>query len=384
MARSIETVFMVNPLRSSPVGIDEGIGRILEESGVVDYVAMTDVLGAASFVPAQFGPENPGDAPDAGSWFDPGIALGVMATRHPNLGVLYGGIPALRRGPAELFRAGLTLASLTEGRALCWIGVGERYNTVPFGYDRAEGLGRIEDHFRLYKLLWEADAPFDFEGNFWKYERAFLGHERTHRPEFWALGGGPKLIELAASHADGWMTVIPAAAPSPEAYAKRVTTVREDVERAGRDPDAFGFGIQPLLMMHEDPDVIEAGLQSPVVRLLASMWGRFPHASWRDEGVDTVFPDGWDYSLHWDALSLSHAEIDSLLQRIPDEMVRRSFLIGTPSEVTEVVQAYVDAGATQVAPFDLLGSWGGSEVTLDAWTPDTVRWQLEMFRELKG
>ncbi|CAN3131191.1 hypothetical protein ACNUDN_24995 [Mycobacterium sp. smrl_JER01] len=116
MARAIETVFMVDPLRSSPVGIDEVIGRILEESGVVAYVAMTDVLGAASFFAAQFGPESPADAPDAGSWFDPGIALGVTAARHPKLGVLYGGIPALRHGPAELFRAGLTLASLTEGK----------------------------------------------------------------------------------------------------------------------------------------------------------------------------------------------------------------------------------------------------------------------------
>ncbi|CAN3131190.1 hypothetical protein ACNUDN_24985 [Mycobacterium sp. smrl_JER01] len=58
--------------------------------------------------------------------------------------------------------------------------------------------------------------------------------------------------------------------------------------------------------------------------------------------------------------------------------------VETPREITEVVQAYVDAGATQVAPFDLLGSWGGSEVTLDVWTSDTVRWQLGMFCELKG
>lgn len=374
---------MINPLRSSPVGIDGAIGRVLEESGVVDYVAMTDVLGAASFVPPQFRPENPEDAPDSGSWYDPGIALGVMSTLHPKLGALYGGIPALRRGPAELFRAGLTLASLTNGKALCWIGVGERYNTVPFGYNRAEGLARLEDHFRLYKLLWESDAPFDFEGNFWRYEGAFIGHERKHRPEFWALGGGPKLTKLAATHADGWMTVVPAAAPRPEVYAKRVAAVREDVERAGRDPDAFGFGIQPLCLMHDDPDVIKEGLKSPVVRLLATMWGRFPHAAWRDEGIDPLFPSGWDYSLHWDALKITNADIDSLLQRIPDAMVERAFITGTPSEVTEVVRGYADAGATQIAPFDLLGSWGGEAVTLDAWTPDTVRWQLEMFRELR-
>ncbi len=384
MTRSVDTVFMINPLRSSSVGIDSAIGRTLEESGVVDYVAMTDVLGAASFVPSQFSPDPLSGAPDSGSWYEPGISLGVMSARHPKLGAVYGGIPSLRHGPAEVFRAGLTLADLTNGKALCWVGVGERYNTVPFGYNRAEGLGRIEDHFRLYKLLWESDAPFDFEGNYWTYKGAFMGHERRHRPEFWALGGGPKLVKIAAAHADGWMTVVPAAAPNLDAYAKRVSAVREDVERAGRDPDTFGFGVQPLCLIHEDPDVIKEGLKSPVVRILATMWGRFPHAAWADEGIDPLFPAGWDYSLHWDALQLSSADIDGLLQRIPDSMVEQAFITGTASEVAEIVGGYADAGATQIAPFDLLGSWGGDEVTLDAWTPDTVRWQLEMFRKVKG
>lgn len=86
------------------------------------------------------------------------------------------------------------------------------------------------------------------------------------------------------------MTVNPAPAPSPEAYAKRVTAVRENVERAGRDPQG-------------------------------------DHRS-------------------------------------------RSGLRGRRR----------DAGRT-LRPARFLG---GSEVTLDVWTSDTVRWQLGMFCELKG
>ena len=387
MTPTVTTAFPFHPVRWLPPGIEPEIGKRFEESGVVDYISAADVLGLASFVPPQLGQTAPGNTPDNASWYDPAVSLAVAATNHPGLGVIYGGLPALRHGPAEIFRTALTLSSLTQGRTMCWVAVGELYNVRPFGYRRAEGLARYEDHFRLYQLLWERDSPFDFEGNVWKYRHAFVGAERGWRPQFWAMGAGPRLLSIAAKYADGWITTVPFAASNPEAYAKRVSAVRVEVERAGRDPDAFGFGIIPMCLIHESDEVLAQAQQSPMVRLASALWGRLPHSNWRQEGIDPLFPEGWDYSTHWDASQLSDVEFKSLMDRIPDAMVAKAFLIGKPQAVTDRVKAYVDAGATLVSPIDMLGSrtysFGDNDPALSRWTPETIEWRLEMCRQLK-
>jgi phthiodiolone/phenolphthiodiolone dimycocerosates ketoreductase len=322
------------------------------------------------------------DAPDNGSWYDPAIALAVAAVNHPTLGVILGGINAIRTGPAEMFRAGLTLASLTQGKAMCWVSVGELYNAAPFGYKRSEGLARLEDHFRLYQLLWERDSPFDFEGNVWKFHNAHLGTERGHRPEFWAMGGGPRLIDIAAKYADGWVTCLPMAEPNPDAYAKKVLAVREAVERAGRDPDTFGFAIIPNCLIHDDPAVIWKSQHNPTIRLLAALWGRSPQVRWREEGIEPVFPDGWEYSVRWDGSKITNADYEAMQARIPDRMVEGAFLAGTAKEVSAELRSYVEAGATLVQPIDMLGL--GTRTYGDAFEPKSISWRMEIYRELKA
>jgi phthiodiolone/phenolphthiodiolone dimycocerosates ketoreductase len=387
MTRSVTTVFPFHPVRWLPPGIEPDVARRFVESGVVDYISAADVLGLSCFVPSQLSRHAPADAPDNASWYDAAISLAVAATNNPGLGVVYGGLPALRHGPAELFRTALTLSDITDGKTICWVAVGELYNTRPFGYRRSEGLARFEDHFRLYQLLWERDSPFDFEGNVWHYKNAFVGSERGQRPQFWAMGAGPRFMKIAAKFADGWITTVPFAAATPEAYSKRVAVMRDEVERAGRDPDAFGFGVMPMCLIHEQPEVVAAARKSPMIRLASALWGRLPHSNWQQEGLEPLFSNGWDYSIHWDASKLSDAEFESLMGRITDKMVEKAFIAGSPQEVTDVVKAYVDAGATLVNPIDMLGSrtYGplDAEAAQSRWTPETIRWRLEMCRQLK-
>ncbi|MFI5957526.1 LLM class flavin-dependent oxidoreductase [Cryptosporangium sp. NPDC051539] len=380
MARSVRTAFPLRPARWTPVGMDPQMGRIFEEAGTVDFVSAPDVLALSGFIPPQIERLRT-SVSDNSSWYDPAVSLAVAAVAHPGLGVIHGGINAIRNGPAELFRAGLTLASLTQGRAQVWVSVGELYNVKPFGYQRSQGLARLEDHFRLYQLLWERDTPFDFEGNVWKFEGAYLGAERSHRPEFWAMGGGPRLTEIAAKYADGWVTCLPMAEPNPDAYAKRVLAVKEAVERAGRDPEAFGFAIIPNCLIHEDPDVIRATLQNPMIRLLAGLWGRTPQGRWFEEGIEPPFPDGWEYSIKWDARTMTDEQFSTAMAGISDEVVAGSFLTGSPEEVTARIHAFVDAGATLVQPVDMVGL--GDRTYGDPFESDSIRWRMDIYRALK-
>jgi phthiodiolone/phenolphthiodiolone dimycocerosates ketoreductase len=66
----------------------------------------------------------------------------------------------------------------------------------------------------------KTDGPIDFDGNFSKLDIAWIGGARKNKPSMWALGGGPKLIDIACAKADGFTTVVPFARPTPEGAAE--------------------------------------------------------------------------------------------------------------------------------------------------------------------
>jgi phthiodiolone/phenolphthiodiolone dimycocerosates ketoreductase len=329
---------------------------MLEQSGVVDYFWTYDQL-TSWFPKVLWRPENTPlaeTAADCDSFYD-GFLLGAIAgAATSKLGVQMGGTDSVRNGPAELCQKMYTLAALTEGRAWVGLGAGEVKQHRPFGYKRSEALGRMEDILRIARLFWECDGPIDFDGNYWKLRNAYLGGIRSYRPEFWCMGGGPKLIDLSARYADGMVGMVPGVWPSPDQFAKHVAAVREQVERAGRDPDEFGFGIMAGMLLHEDGDVLERAFENPLVKWQAAIWGRHNPADWAAEGLEPVFPPGVSYPLHVCPAEITDGEVQAILAKVSRTMVEKSFLCGTPADAAKALQPYVEAGATHVGVCDLL------------------------------
>ena len=121
------------------------------------------------------------------------------------------------------------------------IGGGELKQCKPFGWKRAEGLARMEDLFKINKLMAESDGPFDFQGHHWKFDKAWMGNARPHRPKLWALGGGPKLMELATQYADGFATMAPFVWNTPEYCAESIHEMKKQIVAHGRDPEVLIF-----------------------------------------------------------------------------------------------------------------------------------------------
>jgi phthiodiolone/phenolphthiodiolone dimycocerosates ketoreductase len=115
----------------------------------------------------------------------------------------------------------------------------------------------VEDLCRIFNTMWDSDRPIDFEGNHTTLKGAFLGSTRPHRPQMWALGGGPKLMALATSYLDGVAVAVPDVWSTPEQAAAEIASLRKDLERMGRDPDKFRFGMWSLVVLHDDVDAIE-------------------------------------------------------------------------------------------------------------------------------
>ncbi|MGH3556324.1 MAG: LLM class flavin-dependent oxidoreductase [Mycobacterium sp.] len=278
-------------------------------------------------------------------------AYATAATQRLGLAV---STDAIRRGPAELMQTMLTLASATDGRVALTLGAGELKQAKPFGYKRSEGLRRLEDHLKISRRLLECDEPFDFDGHHWAYRQAWIGAGKLRRPEIWTMGGGPKLAELSAKYADGWSTAIPNAFFTPDAFGKEVKRIKDLLERNGRDPDDFTFGIWATVMLHNDPEVLEHAMSNPLVKYMAAAFGRLNQADWEVEGIEPVYPRDWHYALKLLPAQESPEKVDAIVAQTPVEMCRRGWFWGNPKEVASSIQAYVDAGATWVSVGDMM------------------------------
>ena len=168
------------------------------------------------------------------------------------------------------------------------------------------------------------------------------------------MGGGPQLVDLATRYADGFTTVVPMVYPRVEEWAAQVKTMKEQIERHGRDPEQFNFGVWAVGLLHDDPDRIDAALDNALIRFLAAVFGRLNQADWDREGIEPVFPRDWHYALKFIPTEVTRAQADDIVARTSREMTAKSYVHGDPKMVAEQIAPFVEAGATHVALLDLM------------------------------
>jgi phthiodiolone/phenolphthiodiolone dimycocerosates ketoreductase len=356
MAGTLEIALPISADRYLPPAGLAQMAQAIKASGSVDYFHVWDQM-QGWWPPHLWTPENAPMAamlPDVDSTGDPSAVAAFAAASAPGVGLTIS-TDAVRKGPAEMMQTMLTLANMGEGRAVLQIGAGELKQTRPFGWKRNEGLRRLEDHFRFYDAFWKASAPVDCEGHFWQFEQAWFGGARQNRPKVWALGGGPKLIDLATTYADGFATMVPNVLPSPERFAAFVADTRATLEQKGRDPAGFDFVPWVLTLVHDDPDVIDNAFHNPLVKWMVAIFGRLNNNDWADYGITSAFPPDWHYSMKLIPCQIiDKAYVDDILSRVTREMFELTFIRGNAAEVADQIQPYVDAGATCIDYLEVL------------------------------
>jgi phthiodiolone/phenolphthiodiolone dimycocerosates ketoreductase len=177
---AVQTAIPFDDHRTTPIAAIAPFTQFLRRSGV-DFFWLWDEL-SGWFPRSLWVPEVSPTATvmDGDSTYDPFIEAAFALAADPALNVRLS-TDAIRNGPAELIRKLYTLQSATEGQVTLALGAGELRQTRPFGYRRSEGLARMEDLLKLSHLLWEADEPFDFEGNHWTFKNGYIGASRPAR-----------------------------------------------------------------------------------------------------------------------------------------------------------------------------------------------------------
>ena len=353
--RKVETAVAMAIDRNLPAQGVGDVAKLLQSSGVVDHMMMWDQL-TSWIPPCLWNPTNTpltGFVGDIDSFSDWNVMGAFGVAQAPGLGLSIS-MDSIRRGPSEMTQTMLTVANVTQGNTIYQIGAGEVKQCKPFGHKRAEGLSRLEDFYRIFKMYWESNEPISFQGNHTTLDRAWLGVAKHYKPRVWGLGGGPKVIDLATSYADGFASTVPVVWPTPEHAAAQMKMMREQLEQKGRDPEKFEFGIWAGVLCHEDPEVIERAFLNPLIAWTTLVMGRINQADWLKEGIEPPMPADWSYALKLLPVNIDLAEATKMLSNVRREHSLGSWVYGTPKEVAATLQGYVDAGVSWVLPLDFL------------------------------
>jgi coenzyme F420-dependent glucose-6-phosphate dehydrogenase len=177
-------------------------------------------------------------------WWDPAsvpaacgnawVWLGAVgeATARVTLGTAVTGV-VHRYNPVVLAQQVATLENLNPGRVFLGVGSSEAMNEIPAGADwpdPEEQLKRTEEALTIVTRLLDGETV-DFQGDFFKAQRARLYVETQHRPPVFLSAFNEGAAELAGKLADGVWTL-----GDPKQAAPVIAAYRRGAEEAGREP----------------------------------------------------------------------------------------------------------------------------------------------------
>jgi alkanesulfonate monooxygenase SsuD/methylene tetrahydromethanopterin reductase-like flavin-dependent oxidoreductase (luciferase family) len=183
------------------------------------------------------------------------------------------------------------------GIGASWFGFEHEAYGIPF-YTAKERAERLDEALQVIKALWTQPHP-SFSGKFYSLKEAPFAPppiQQPHPPI--VIGGQGKkwIMPLVGRYADGWNAPL---GLTPEDITERMEIVRNECKRIGREPcDIEVSAFLGLYMISALP------LAGPIVRFGARI--------------------------------------------IRDERIARGLLAGSPKQITEKIQTYVDVGASHI------------------------------------
>jgi F420-dependent oxidoreductase-like protein len=229
------------------------------------------------------------------------IAALTQVTQNVRLGQMVG--CALYRHPSLLAKITSNIDVMSGGRLIWGIGAGwYQHEFTGYGYEFPEAADRIRvlrETVEIVKSMW-TDAETTYDGRYFQLKGAQCDPKPVKQPHppICIGGGGEQLtLRVVARHADRSNF-----GGKPDEFAHKCEVLKGHCAAVGRDYDEIAKTWSPEVFIREsEAEILEAGSRS--------FWGE-PFESWRAGN-----------------------------------------LVGTPEQVAEKVQTYVDLGCTGFVPW---------------------------------
>ncbi len=183
----------------------------------------------------------------------------AAATSRVRLGVLVS--PAFRHQPVVLAKQIATLDVLSEGRAMCGLGVGwfaQEYAAAGIDFPSVERrYAHLEDMLRALPLLWGKGSP-RFDGTTVTLSET-LSYPRPiqeHVPIVVGGSGERRTLRLAAKYADGCNLF-----GEPDVVAKKVVVLARHCDEVGRDIGEIDVSHLSTVLVGRDHDEVTSAIE---------------------------------------------------------------------------------------------------------------------------
>lgn len=278
------------------------------------------------------------------------IVLGHLADKVQNATIGTCVTDPHRRHPAQIALAALTFQELTNGRFILGIGAGEAANLEDFGIQWNKPATRLIEAVKVIKLLWGSKLrkPVSFEGEFFNLDTAALQFKMAELPKLYIAANGPRTIQFAGEIADGW---IPANV-TPDLYKKQVKIL----EKGGRASEIEKCLEIWIAISKDNPDFAKRAIMAPASVLIA----RKEILSQYNIDVPKEFELENMYREPIRNHTKKQGEIVGFIQsNVPADVIRSVAIAGSPGEVIEQLQTFVDAGVEHFV-FEFIGDYFNS------------------------
>lgn len=228
------------------------------------------------------------------------LAALAAETQRMQIGLLVTG--NTYRNPALLAKMATTVDHISNGRVILGIGAGwfeEEHVAYDFPfYTARERAERLDEALQVIIKLWTEDHP-SFDGKYYDLRNAPFAPKNVQKPHPPILIGGQGkkwIVPLVGRYAQHWNAPV---GLTPDDIRERIEIIKAECKRVGREP--CDVEVSAFLVLYSVTDV---PLAAPVMGLAARL--------------------------------------------MTNERIARGLLAGSAKQITEKIQTYVDAGATQI------------------------------------
>jgi phthiodiolone/phenolphthiodiolone dimycocerosates ketoreductase len=285
-------------------------------------------------------------------------------------------VDTVRRHPAMLAQSALTIDHLAKGRFILGLGSGELENTQPYGFDFNAPVSRFEEALQVIRLLWDSKGPVDFEGRFYSLHHARMDTEpyEGRHPAIWIGCSGPRMLDIAGRHADGWW---PVGNFSVETYVRQLAALRLSAVRAGRDPLAIETAAFMICLIGDEGEIEEI-VRAPLIKAyLLQVRGD----TLREHGFVHPMGEDWKGIHDINPATLTRPRILEFLAAVDPKALLAVLPHGSPRKVAEAIKPYVEAGLKVPRVLDYSGMAG---LAFGARSPAKVRETEDELLRLTG
>jgi alkanesulfonate monooxygenase SsuD/methylene tetrahydromethanopterin reductase-like flavin-dependent oxidoreductase (luciferase family) len=155
---------------------------------------------------------------------------------------------------------------LSLGRLEVAVGAGGRFRPfAAFGIDGDRFVSRFTEGVRYMQAAWTQDR-INFDGRFWQAKGLAMKPKPYQKPypPLWFGGGHPDSLRRAVRLADGY---IGAGSTPTVDFIEHARVLREELDRADRDPASFRVAKRVYLAVEDDPAVAHERLSAALDEL---------------------------------------------------------------------------------------------------------------------